>query len=215
MGLLWAWLLGQCWWLTTHLRMLEAAVRRKSSAKAPRPRPLCPRWARDLGPCQLPQPRGPTARPPLCRGAPSTPGEAQRQKPRPHLPPRTEVQEAHHLPLLQALSPPPEGSPGQPCTPKPRPPPPPEQMPEPYTTLLSAGSQLAGSPWPLSPARPSRAPPGPSRLPCTRHAAWASAPGGPGWVRAQAGVPGRCHISMAPGRCSGNTVAPQTRPHLP
>lgn len=32
-------LLLQFWWLTTHLRMLEATVRRKSSERTPRPRP--------------------------------------------------------------------------------------------------------------------------------------------------------------------------------
>lgn len=58
-------LLSQVWWLTTHLRMLEATVRRKSSERTPRPQPLCLHWGpRTLATASHSQPRHPTG----CRG---------------------------------------------------------------------------------------------------------------------------------------------------
>lgn len=75
------------WWLTTHLRMLEATVRRKSSERTPRPRPLCLRRGPGTSAStSCPQPRCPTA----CSGLPSCPhsiGGGGSLCPRPHLQP--------------------------------------------------------------------------------------------------------------------------------
>lgn len=66
----WGWLPLQCCWLTTHLRMLEAAVRRKSSERTPRPRPLCRRGGPGTSAStSCPQP----GCPPACRGLASRP----------------------------------------------------------------------------------------------------------------------------------------------
>ena len=86
-------LLPHLWCLTTHLRMLEATVRRKSSERTPRPRPLSGQGPGTLASTSCPQPRRPTG-----LTSPSLPSRGPFPLPRPLMGPVNGPRSRTHAP---------------------------------------------------------------------------------------------------------------------